>query len=315
MLAAALSSGDVLFLELQEVCQNSCLVEKHRLSIGKDSIALSLDWTAFENDSASVIVSDSLGNLSLCEEGQSEFSVMQQWQAHDYEAWIAAFDKWNRNVLYSGGDDCKLKGWDIRAPPTLPTFTSKQHSMGVCSIQSNKHREHLFASGSYDEKILLWDNRNIKCPLSTTHVGGGVWRLKWEPLYGDHLLAACMHNGFHILDCTNLEENGQKIVASYMEHSSLAYGADWGMPIAQLDRNQSTAGDGNATDSIRRNIDGDTSGNASDNRRSVERGAAECLKTVPNTSQHTSLTSKCLGYTLASCSFYDHVMHLWQWCW
>lgn len=87
--------------------------------------------------------------------------------------------------------------------------------------------------------------------ISETHLGGGVWKLKWEPDCGRRLLAATMHNGFHIIDC--LDHNFPRIVGSYREHTSLAYGCDWS-------RDQSSSS----------------------------------------------------GKMIASCSFYDHALHVWK---
>lgn len=70
--------------------------------------------------------------------------------------------------------------------------------------------------------LSLWDQRNLKNPLQELSVGGGVWRIKWNPLKDDLVALACMHGGFKIVD---LHRN--EIVGSYTGHESLAYGIDW----------------------------------------------------------------------------------------
>jgi diphthine methyl ester acylhydrolase len=69
----------------------------------------------------------------------------------------------------------------------------------VCSIQSSHLREHIFATGSYDEHLFIWDSRKMKVPLIDHHLGGGVWRVKWHPTDPNRILTASMHNGFHII--------------------------------------------------------------------------------------------------------------------
>ena len=150
--------------------------------------------------------------------------VCSHWKGHEFDAWIAAHDSWCSNIIYSGGDDCKLKVWDIRIAGN-PVHTSKAHSMGVCSIQSSKLREYILLTGSYDEHVLVWDTRNRRTPLCNIEAGGGVWRLKWHPVIENVFLSACMYDGFKIFQTDDFSKF--YLTHSYKEHASIAYGADW----------------------------------------------------------------------------------------
>ena len=66
---------------------------------------------------------------------------------------------------------------------------------------------YIYCISSYDENIFIWDTRQMKRAVSETSVGGGVWRVKWDPWEANYLLTAAMYNGFHILDCTSI--NGE----------------------------------------------------------------------------------------------------------
>lgn len=88
-------------------------------------------------------------------------------------------------------------------------------------------RVYIYLNNSYDEVLRTWDTRRLKRPIAELNLGGGIWRLKWDPYEAKNLLAACMYNGFYIVNCSNLET--PEILAEYKEHESIAYGCDWSL--------------------------------------------------------------------------------------
>ncbi|KZT65138.1 WD40 repeat-like protein [Daedalea quercina L-15889] len=235
----------------------------------KDVLCLSLDWSNRRSPTSSLgslIVSLSDGSLALLRpEDTHGLVVAESWHAHDHEPWIAAWDYWDTNVVYSGGDDLKMIAWDIRQDFSQPLFVNKRFDAGITTIQSHPYVEHLIAVGSYDNTVRLFDVRKPLVPLTQADVGGGAWRVKWHPSpeRKSDLLVACMHDGFKVVQfgCISdsaggsaLSEEQWEILKRFDQHESLAYGVDWS--FAQPKEGEDTL--------------------------------------------------------IASCSFYDHTLHLWR---
>ncbi|KAF1794748.1 WD40 repeat, conserved site [Phytophthora cactorum] len=260
VLGAATAGGS---LELYELVRegNAQTLRHSGLATDADanSMCLSLDWNnrMHSNAQPSICVSHSDGALSVWDIASQGIVQKAKWRAHDLfgspiEAWIAAFNCHDPNVLFSGADDAALKGWDLRAGTTAPTFKNvRQYSMGVCSIQFHPHDERLVAVGSYDEQVAIWDHRSMTRPLAVYGAGGGVWRLKWHPAESrkELLLAACMHNGFQLLELAEDQTELRK-AASYDRHDSLAYGMDWWLHPAVLQAKAPVVGSASFYDHI-----------------------------------------------------------------
>ncbi|XP_022614025.1 diphthine methyltransferase [Seriola dumerili] len=332
LLGTAAATGELQLYSLSDGQEGSCSLQTlSSLEVGAERLALSLDWSTGRMDSSDVrvVCSDSAGCVSVVSLAEGALTTLSQWKAHDFEAWISAFSYWDTQLIYSGGDDCKLKGWDLRVGPSCPTVTSKRHSMGVCSIQSNPHREHIVATGSYDEQVLLWDGRNMRQPLSESAMGGGVWRLKWHPTHQHLLLAACMHNDFHILHCQQaLEGSGGAcpVVASYILHNSLAYGADWSRlsldhpapcsPHATEPKESLTESRGHVRIQYESpTASFDTSLEDDAGQYIPESIAAPSTTPAAGPALNPDHDAPSLSCLLASCSFYDHMLHVWRWDW
>ncbi|CAG8733898.1 6931_t:CDS:2, partial [Gigaspora rosea] len=83
----------------------------------ENKLCLSLDWSdrLGLSNNRSIVLSQSDGTVAVMSVDR-EFGILEKsrWMAHNFEAWIAAFNYHNTNIIYSGGDDCCLKEWDLR---------------------------------------------------------------------------------------------------------------------------------------------------------------------------------------------------------
>jgi len=250
--------GNVTILKLVNDGTNFNLEKVANTENPTDELCCSLDWSNRIGNTTNIVVSRSNGYITLYEFGDNDLKQLDHWKAHTLEAWVAAFDQWNPNVIYTGADDCLFKGYDTRIGTSMSTFVNKQHDAGVCTVQVNPHNENILATGSYDNYLNIWDKRKMTRPLIHYYTDGGVWKVKWHPKpeKKNYIAAACMYNGFHIYDI-NLESAGDDAITeicTYDKHQSIAYGIDW------------------------------------------------CLYN----------NNKCPNQIVGTCSFYDHLFHIWE---
>lgn len=252
---------------------------------GPTPFCLSADWDCGAlgvdaGDAATVCAppsglacSDNHGRMhSFAIDGSAE--PVTTWRAHDLEIWIVAFHRSEANLVLSGADDCLLRGWDTRQPQR-PAFTSKCHSMGVTSIQSDPHSPHCILTGSYDERARVIDVRMPRQEVHAFELGGGVWTARWHPRVRGVLLAACMYNGFHVVRAAD---------------SGMAVAADAG----PVDREAATANaERFTTNPYSQHGVGDA----------LAYGADWCYE--PPSAGDSALLA-------ATCSFYDHTLHVWH---
>eukprot|EP00580_Thalassiosira_gravida_P012270 CAMPEP_0201632608 /NCGR_PEP_ID=MMETSP0493-20130528/6201_1 /ASSEMBLY_ACC=CAM_ASM_000838 /TAXON_ID=420259 /ORGANISM="Thalassiosira gravida, Strain GMp14c1" /LENGTH=486 /DNA_ID=CAMNT_0048104167 /DNA_START=25 /DNA_END=1482 /DNA_ORIENTATION=- len=241
-------------------------------SVEETSLCLSLAWNDFImdgcNDSFSNAVSDrivssysngtvAIHNISCSdqpgneEDGRCNVNIEEtnRWNAHTMfgcpsEVWTCSFLRGDENVVLSGADDSSLKIWDIRQTQRPShKIGDSEFEAGVTAITPHPALDHIFAAGSYDENVRIYDHRKMDQPLEKVCVGGGVWRIKWHPScwgvdgtrgHCGKMLVAAMHGGCRVVNVPTLvgapsDENmgDAEILSKFTAHESMAYGADW----------------------------------------------------------------------------------------
>lgn len=227
VLVAATALAEILLFELK-TDERLHLIDTITLCGENDEnmLTLSVDVrnSRYQSSNDNLLASDSRGNITLLSIGQDSIVKKKNWKAHAFEAWTCAFDKWNPNVVYTGGDDTFMHIYDIRADEAQQTIKSRSHIAGVTSLLS--YSENRLITGSYDEQLRIFDTRSWRQPIAELQLFGGIWRIKPSKCDRTLLLCACMYKNFSVCRLTN-ELDGASVVAEYTKHESICYGADW----------------------------------------------------------------------------------------
>lgn len=91
-------------------------------------------------------------------------------------------------VLAACGDDSTVFFYDTRLAQSVASFQASKQE--VNTIAFNPVEKYLFATGSSDNTVALWDYRNLSMPLHSL-VGhkGEVYSCAWSP-FNPHILAS-----------------------------------------------------------------------------------------------------------------------------
>ena len=276
LFASACASGRVHLHSLMK--QNNQWNLSHVTSSNEpteEGLCLSLAWNDFvdaaSQDTDQIVSSYSNGTVALHKvfgeiNNNNAISIEEthRWNAHTLfgcpaEVWTCSFLKGDANVVLSGADDVTLKVWDIRQTQKhIQKVGESEFEAGVTAISPHPKLDHVFAVGSYDEYVRVYDYRKMNEPLVKCHVGGGVWRIKWHPSNwhdggpSSHdcvgkMLIASMHGGCRVVDVTaewdtdiSLSSSSsddatilskftahESMAVSFTAHESMCYGADW----------------------------------------------------------------------------------------
>ncbi|SCU64802.1 uncharacterized protein TEOVI_000540000 [Trypanosoma equiperdum] len=168
-LMASCTDGALWVLELREAAVHECVFPVFDTMLTSCS-----PFNSETGDQNKWFCTAHKGDVALYDAGMKR--IIRRLDGHEYDAWCSATTGAETGV--SGGDDGLLRWHDVRMGGKS-TVAKMQFDAGVsispistCGTSATTYS----LVGSYDEHLYLVDLRSAKRPLSSVHLGGGVWR-------------------------------------------------------------------------------------------------------------------------------------------
>ena len=103
------------------------------------------------------------------------------------------------HAVISAGEDLHIYLTDCE---TLQRkYTIVGHSKQITCIASHPQNEDLFATGSLDGVIMLWDVQDTSKPTQTIVIGQPVWSLSYAP-NGEHFVVVSEPGTLTLVKCS-----------------------------------------------------------------------------------------------------------------
>lgn len=176
------------------------------------------------------------GNIHIFDVSKGE--ELCSFNGHEYGIW--SLFSYDDKVFYSGSEDATLKQWDIRVPGKA-TSICKSYNAGVNYINTLSFNSNVLITGSYQEKIYLFDARKFPEELSSKRINHSSWDIKQINYKNENLLfISSTYDGVNIwtIDSSLTLEQKHSYPLDKEEkkfHSTIVYGIDVRMEEDYID--------------------------------------------------------------------------------
>jgi len=174
-------------------------------------------------------------------------SMLRSFSGNKSSCRVVGFSKQNQSQLVSGSDDLCVRLWDVEHYPRTATSSStandalatfEEHTDYVRALAPHQSSSNVWASGSYDHSVKLWDTRsnNTSSIMSLNHghpvqallisgstlVSAGAEHVRiWDILSGKLMRTLSNHQKAVTSLCT--DQSGQRLLSASLDHLIKVY--------------------------------------------------------------------------------------------
>ena len=222
---------------LQQNSQNKIYLDNKNINEEKKKITN--DVIEINSKEEKIFLGTNDGDLFI-EDFETSKNLLHIKNAHEYGIWSIHLLE-NENIFLSGAEDAQIKIWDIRCEEGNNSYkninkNNKTYQSSINFIDNLKCdlTNNILITGSYDEKIVLFDIRNFPKELKTIKTEHSVWDMKQNIIEDKNILfISSIYEGFNIWEIEpNNDYNMNHILRlpitknENIFHGTIVYGID-----------------------------------------------------------------------------------------